>query len=168
MMQVTRSNFCITVSESVETKPLLHSFIHSVSLFLINILWKMTFSETGMLFSGTFKEKKDNNDSSHLEGAFWSPEYFHTQCQIWSPKHPCEVDLTSYYSREIEWLAPPLAANNGRAPCWNPGILTPDSGFTLLLQALQDTVPTVKELTVKFNPLSNSFEQKSKLREHFL
>lgn len=109
-MQVTRSNFCITMSESVETKPLLHSFIHSVSLFLINILWKMTFSETGMLFSGTLKEKKDNNDSSHLEGAFLSPKYFHTQCQIWSPKHPCEVDLTSYYSREIEWLAPPLAA----------------------------------------------------------
>lgn len=152
---VTRSNFCLIMSELVGTKPLPHSWVRQPVVFE-PLFGGWHFLLRAMLFAGTLKENKSHIHGSHSENAFLSAKYFHTQCQIRSQPQPC----TSYYSqvanaeslKDVKWFAPRPAASHGRAPCRNPDILTPNSRFTLLLPG--DTVPTVKELRVMCNALS--------------
>lgn len=74
---------------------------------------------------------------------------------LWGRLPPDCSHLANKESLKVT-TCPLPTANNAGAPPWNPNSLTPNSRFTLSLQALRDTVPTVK-----FNLLSNGSKQKS-------
>lgn len=95
-------------------------------------------------------------------------KYFHTQCRF-DPNNLGKLTYVSLFScskraeslKVVKWpaLHPKLRMSEPHVGTQAPA---------LLLRTLWEIVPTVKELTVKINPLSKSSQQKSKLSGSFL